>query len=48
MFAVPYVCYRFYQAGEMILVAKRMIRKGEEISNNYGIHHNNQVSHYVI
>ena len=27
----------------MILVAKRMIRKGDEISNNYGIHHNNMV-----
>ena len=28
----------------MILVAKRMIKKGDEISNNYGIHHNNLVS----
>jgi hypothetical protein len=27
----------------MILVAKRMIRKGEEVTNNYGSHHNNQV-----
>ena len=28
----------------MIVVAKKMIRKGEEICNNYGMHHNNQVS----
>ena len=25
----------------MLLVAKRGIKKGEEITNNYGIHHNN-------
>jgi len=34
---------RFYQSGEMVVVAKKMIRKGEEITNNYGIHHNNLV-----
>ena len=27
----------------MVVVAKKMIRKGEEITNNYGIHHNNLV-----
>ena len=25
----------------MVLVAKRSIKKGEEITNNYGVHHNN-------
>ena len=25
----------------MVLVAKRSIQKGEEITNNYGVHHNN-------
>ena len=34
---------RFYQSGEMVVVAKKMIHKGEEITNNYGIHHNNLV-----
>ena len=31
----------YFQGGQMILVAKRGIKKGEEITNNYGIHHNN-------
>ena len=25
----------------MVLVAKRTIKKGEEVTNNYGVHHNN-------
>ena len=30
---------RFYHGKRTILVAKRLIRSGEEISNNYGCHH---------
>ena len=29
------------QGGQMVLVAKRGIPKGEEVTNNYGVHHNN-------
>ena len=32
---------RFFQDGSAILVTKRSVSKGEEISLNYGIHHNN-------
>jgi hypothetical protein len=31
----------------MIIVAKRTIQKGEEISSNYGMHHNNQTKQQV-
>lgn len=30
---------RFYHGKRTVLVAKRLIRSGEEISNNYGSHH---------
>ncbi|TRY68682.1 hypothetical protein TCAL_07236 [Tigriopus californicus] len=30
---------RFFLGNKIILVAKRVINKGEEVSNNYGIHH---------
>jgi len=32
---------RFFQGGQMVLVAKRSIQKGEEVYNNYGVHHHN-------
>ena len=32
---------RFFQDGSVILVTKRSVLKGQEISLNYGIHHNN-------
>ncbi len=30
---------KFFAGGVMVVVAKRFIAKGEEVSNNYGIHH---------
>merc|ERR1711974_218711 len=32
---------RFYQDGRAVLVAKRDIKAGEEVSLTYGIHHHN-------
>ena len=29
------------QGGQMVLVAKRSIKKGQEVTNNYGVHHHN-------
>ena len=31
----------FLQGGQMVLIAKRSIKKGEEVTNNYGVHHHN-------
>ena len=30
---------RYYVGGNMIVVSKRFIAKGEEVSNNYGVHY---------
>jgi len=32
---------RIFQGGQMVLIAKRSILKGEEVTNNYGVHHHN-------